>query len=386
MSGQRRAPPSDLKNARRRTIFQTTSKNRFDIGYKVIVLPNSVANSEMMIMSNTNKSNLPPMPALTPKSSARRWHDIAILAALFAFVIAGLAGLAAATGWEETKHQLMQLHLGQIAILLCLSLVNYLFRGVRWHLFSNRLGLPTTLIQDLRHFLGGFAMSVTPGRVGELIRMRWLRRETGWAVERTAPLVLMDRASDLAAMALILAGGVALSAGGIAMATPVAILALAAAFVATRPKLLAGCVTLLYRTIGKFPRLMARVRIAAHSLTVFSSGPIMAGALALGLIGWIAEGYAFHLLLMWMGADIGLTIAIAIFTFSTLAGGLTGAPGGVGGAEAAMVALLSLEGIPLEVSIPATAVIRLTTLWFAILIGLAIFPLAERLSNKATDA
>jgi hypothetical protein len=43
--------------------------------------------------------------------------------------------------------------------------VNYLFCGERWHLFSNRLGLPTTLIQDLRHFLGGFAMSVTPGRV-----------------------------------------------------------------------------------------------------------------------------------------------------------------------------------------------------------------------------
>ena len=244
----------------------------------------------MMIMSNTNSSDLTPMPAPTPtpKGGARRWRDIAILAALFAFVIAGLAGLAAATGWEETKHQLMQLHLGQVAILLCLSLVNYLFRGVRWHLFSNRLGLPTTLIQDLRHFLGGFAMSVTPGRVGELIRMRWLRRETGWAVERTAPLVLMDRASDLAAMALILAGGVALSAGGIAMATPVAILALAAAFVATRPKLLAACVTLLYRTVGKFPRPMARVRIAARSLTMFSSGPIMAGALALGLIGWIA--------------------------------------------------------------------------------------------------
>jgi uncharacterized protein (TIRG00374 family) len=112
----------------------------------------------------------------------------------------------------------------------------------------------------------------------------------------------------------------------------------------------------------------------------------MAAALALGLIGWIAEGYAFHLLLVWMGADIGLAKAIAIFTFSTLAGGLTGAPGGVGGAEAAMVALLSLEGIPLDVSIPATAVIRLTTLWFAILIGLAVFPVAERMSNKALHA
>ncbi|MBU2992010.1 lysylphosphatidylglycerol synthase transmembrane domain-containing protein [Octadecabacter sp. 1_MG-2023] len=332
-------------------------------------------------MSSSNTSQVTSAPAR--KGPGRRWRDIALLAALFAFVIAGLAGLAAATGWEETKHQLMQLTLGQISILLALSLVNYLFRGARWHLFSNRLGLPTTLIQDLRHFLGGFAMSVTPGRVGELIRMRWLRRETGWAVERTAPLVLMDRASDLAAMGLILAGCIALSAGGIAMALPVAALALIAAFVATRPKLLAGCVTYLYRTIGRFPRLLARVRMAARSLNVFSSGPIMATALTLGLIGWIAEGYAFHILLMWMGADIGLAKAIAIFTFSTLAGGLTGAPGGVGGAEAAMVALLSLEGVPLETSIPATAVIRLTTLWFAILIGLAVFPIAERLSAKA---
>lgn len=334
-------------------------------------------------MSSANSADLP--PAAPTKGAGRRWRDIALLGALFAFVIAGLVGLAAATGWEETKHQLSQLSLNQILILLALSLVNYLFRGARWHLFSNRLGLPTTLMQDMRHFIGGFAMSVTPGRVGELIRMRWLRRETGWAVERTAPLVLMDRASDLAAMALILAGGVALSAGGIAMATPVALVALALAYIATRPKLLAGCVTILYRMLGKLPRLMARIRGAARSLNVFSSGPIMTAALTLGLIGWIAEGYAFHVLLMWMGTDIGMAKAVAIFTFSTLAGGLTGAPGGVGGAEAAMVALLSLEGVPLEVSIPATAVIRLTTLWFAILIGLAVFPLAERMSSRAAQ-
>ena len=232
-------------------------------------------------MSSANQSDLT-QPA-SPKRDGRRWRDIGLLALLFAFVIAGIAGLAAATGWEETKHQLMQLSLGQISVLLALSLVNYLFRGARWHVFANRLGLPTTLVQDIRHFLGGFAMSVTPGRVGELIRMRWLRRETGWAVERTAPLVLMDRASDLAAMGLILAGAIALSAGGIAVATPVALLALGAAYVATRPKLLAACVTYLYKTLGKFSRLMGRVRMAARSLEVFSNGPVMAAALGLGL-------------------------------------------------------------------------------------------------------
>lgn len=323
-----------------------------------------------------------PAPALAPSRSRRR--DTLLIGGLVVLVLAGLAGLAAATGWEEVLHQLRGLGPVQIAALLALSLVNYFTRGLRWHLFTRRLGLSTGLRQNLRHFLGGFAMSVTPARVGELIRMRWLRRETGWPVERTAPLALVDRAADLAAMALILATSLAFAASGIAFALPVVILALGAAWVATRPKLLAALVTLTYRTTGLVPRMMGRARSAARSLGRFSTLPVATGAMALGLIGWAAEGYALHLLLVWMGADIGLAKAVAIFTFSTLAGGLTGAPGGLGGAEAAMIALLTLEGVPLEVSVPATAIIRVTTLWFAIAIGLIVFPMAERASLKGT--
>ncbi len=333
-------------------------------------------------MSSTNPSQ--DLSATAPH--ARRWRDVALLGGLFALMLFGLIGLAAATGWEETKTQLMKLTTWEVGVLLALSLVNYLFRGLRWHIFARRLGLPTGLWQDIRHFLGGFAMSVTPGRVGELIRMRWLKRETGWAFERTAPLVLVDRASDLAAMAVILGVALALSTGGIAFAVPVTVLAFVAAIVVTRPTLFKAVVTYSYKATGLFPRLMGRLRVAARSLSKFTNPTILALAAGLGIIGWLAEGYAFHLLLMWMGVDIGFWKAVAIFVFSTLAGGLTGAPGGVGGAEAAMVALLTLEGVPLEVSIPATAVIRLTTLWFAIGIGLAIFPIAERHSLRTRHA
>ena len=323
------------------------------------------------------------MPQTAQSNPAhRRWRDIALLGGLFGFVILGLAGLAAATGWDETVAQLRKLQAWQFVVLIALSLVNYLFRGGRWHIMARKLGLPTKFTQDIRHFIGGFAMSVTPGRVGELIRMRWIKRETGWAVERTAPLVLMDRASDLAAMALILAMGLALGTGGVTFGAPVVCVALAAAYVATRPTLLSAITTYTYRATGLFPRLMVRLRRAANSLTAFTSPKTMIVTLGLGLIGWIAEGMAFHLLLVWMGADIGFWMAVTIFTFSTLAGGLTGAPGGVGGAEAAMIALLSLQGVPLETSLPATAIIRVTTLWFAIGLGLIVFPYAERQSIK----
>ncbi len=239
---------------------------------------------------------------------------------------------------------------------------------------------------DLRHFLGGFAMVVTPGRVGELVRMRWLKRETGWAYERTAPLALMDRASDLAAMAIILALSVAIASGGLGGALPVAALALAVAYTATHPRLLAAIVTRFYRVTGRLPRLFARIRTAARSLGRFGKAATVVPALALGIIGWLAEGYAFHLLLGWMGAEIGLWKAVGVFVFATLAGGLTGAPGGVGGAEAAMIALLALDGVPMEVSVPATAIIRVTTLWFALGLGLLVFPFAERLSLRRPNA
>ncbi|WP_456385906.1 lysylphosphatidylglycerol synthase transmembrane domain-containing protein [Profundibacter sp.] len=333
-------------------------------------------------MSSTSSHN---GPQSTPRHN-RRGRDMLFLGGLFGLMLFGLIGLAAATGWDETKAQLAKLAPSHIIILLALSLVNYLLRGLRWHMFARRLGLSTTLPQNLRHFLGGFAMSVTPGRVGELIRMRWLRRETGWAIERTAPLVLMDRASDLTAIAIILGVSVSLTTTGITGALPVTLLAIALAVIATRPTLLASLVTYAYKSIGRMPRLFGRIRMAARSMKQFSGTAVMLPALGFGLVGWLAEGYAFHLLLGWLGADIGLAMAMAIFLFSTLAGGLTGAPGGVGGAEAAMVALLMTQGVPLEVALPATAIIRITTLWFAIGIGLAVFPFAERTSLRIQNA
>lgn len=328
-------------------------------------------------------SSINPPPTLTKTGRpARSWRDYALTIGLVVAVLAGLGGMAIATGWQETLAQVSKLTWLEIFGLLALSLVNYFLRSFRWHLFTRCLALGTAFKQDLVHYLGGFAMIVTPGRVGELVRMRWIRRETGVPFAKTAPLVLVDRASDLAAMAIILGVSLVLSTTGIVGALPVTILALLAALASTRPQLLSAAANIGFRLFRRWPRVFARLRGAAKSLSKFSQPGLMLITSALGVAGWFAEVYAFYLLLGWMGADIRLPTAAAIFVFSAIAGSLTGAPGGVGGAEAAMVALLSLEGVPLEISLPATVVIRVTTLWFAIGIGLVIFPVAERLSKK----
>ena len=94
-------------------------------------------------MSITSKTSPRVTSAVAPMP--RRWRDVGLLIFLVLLVLGGIIGLAMATGWEETMHALTSLSLGEMGLLLGLSLLNYLARGLRWHLFASRLGLASTL-------------------------------------------------------------------------------------------------------------------------------------------------------------------------------------------------------------------------------------------------
>jgi len=268
---------------------------------------------------------------------------------LFGVFILGLVGIAAATGWQETLDAFSRLSLMQFSILLGLSLINYLFRAIRWHIYIDAMDIGI-----------------------------W--RETDRRPDSTGSLVLVDRAADLTAVGLVLAIAVATSTAGIQGGWTVAIISLVVAWLATRPALFRKAITLGWKAFGVFPRLFAMLRRAATGLAVFSKPSVLIPTTICGMIGWTAEGVAFYILIIWLGGDIALPTALAIFFFAMLSGSATGLPGGVGGAEAALIALLTLFDIPLEIALPATAIIRITTLWFAIAVGMVMFPFAERLS------
>ena len=310
-----------------------------------------------------------------------RWLLVGLL---FAAFLIGLVALAAATGWDDVLAAVDRLTPAQYAILLGLSLANYLFRGMRWHLLCGALSIPAAFTSSMRNYLGGFAMTVTPGRIGELIRLRWIHRETGRRADSTGALVIADRAADLASVGLMLAIAIAFSTAGLDGGWLVALIAVALAYAATRPRLFHVALTTAYRLLGIMPRIFAGLRRAALGLQRFSSPWVLTPVLLLSTLGWIAEATAFWLLLGWLGADVSFAIAVAVFAFAMLSGGATGLPGGIGGAEAAMVAVLMLVKVPLEIALPATAIIRLTTLWFAIGVGIAVFPFAERAASAAT--
>ena len=104
--------------------------------------------------------------------------------------------------------------------------------------------------------------------------------------------------------------------------------------------------------------------------------------LFLGTLAWCAEGVGFYYVLKFMGADIGMLTAIYIYTFGLLVGAITFLPGGLGGAEVTMIQLLILQHIPPGDAVAATLVIRLATLWFSVVLGIALIPMKHLMLIK----
>ena len=73
------------------------------------------------------------------------------------------------------------------------AIVSFGLRALRFHYFLRRSGISISFLRTLKVQLIGFALAVTPGRVGELFKLRLINEKTGTPVVQSAPLLLLDR-------------------------------------------------------------------------------------------------------------------------------------------------------------------------------------------------
>lgn len=270
------------------------------------------------------------------------------------------------------------------AAALGLALLNYLLRFVRWQLYlaDRDLEVPRGLSATV--FVSGFALSVTPGKVGELIKSYLLRATRGIPVTRSAPIVVAERVTDLLALLVLGVAGVALY--GVARTTVIAGAVVVGAGLVTlaTPVLSRGLIDLF--TYPSFLRgLRERLHVFYGGLVELVRPRPLAWASAIGVLAWLAECLGFALICSgFPGSDIPVGLAILIYASTTVAGALSFLPGGLLVTEAAMTLLLVQSSIGFDeaTAVAATILTRLATLWFAVVLGLgALLVLRLRYQN-----
>ena len=147
-------------------------------------------------------------------------------------------------------------------------------------------------------------------------------------------------------------------------------------FLWLRPGLLVRCIDFGYRLLRRWPRLFVRARRAVRAMRLLSEPGVFLPALALGAIGWCSEGLSFYVVLHALGVDLNPGACVFIFAFAMMVGAISVLPGGLGSTEATMIGLLVTQHVGFDVAVVATAVVRVTTLWFAVSLGLLALPWA----------
>src|SRR3990170_2623537 len=257
------------------------------------------------------------------------------------------------------------------------TLVNYALRFLKWDFYLRRLAVPLPRRQSLLVFLAGFTMSITPGKVGEVLKAFLVRDLVGTELSRTASVVMAERLTDIAGLVILSAlGATALPHGGVLLGTMAVLLALAVAALRT-PRLAELAHAALLRD-GRLARLAEPLRLFMGSGRTLLAPPALGWAVVLSVASWFFECLAFALVLHGLGVSTSLRAATFLYAFASLAGALSMLPGGLGVAEGSLTALLVALGTALPDAAAATLLIRAATLWLAVAVGAVTLAVAFR--------
>ncbi|MEY4593503.1 MAG: hypothetical protein RIR18_2398, partial [Pseudomonadota bacterium] len=230
-----------------------------------------------------------------------------------------------------------------VAIGLCgaLSLLNYVLRIIRWQSFLTRLGHGFTFSRSALYYVAGFAFTLSPGKVGELARVRYYQDHGVPATTVTAAF-FVERLLDLVAvlaMSLLIFSRLLIGNNyqSLLLVTVLLLLgcALAMAWVP-------------WQKLGSRHPILAKVATMLDQAKALLKPGVLLWAALLSLLAWGAEGMGLGVLLEPLSAhSIDWPTAAGIYAIAVLAGALSFLPGGLGGTEAVMAALLHQQGLSL---------------------------------------
>lgn len=287
-----------------------------------------------------------------------------------------LVGLALYADVRDLSASVLTFDWAWLPVVLALTLGNYALRFAKWHAYLGCLDLAVPKGPSLVIFLSGLLLSVTPGKLGELLKSALLKESYGVAVTTSAPIVFAERLTDFLALLLLTLFGVMSSGYGATVivatgATMGAILV----FLASR-RLSLGTIRLIERlpAVGRVAHKLEELYESVSRL--IRPGPLVWTTL-LSTVGWFLECVGFWLVLNgFPGVSAELGQATFIYAFATIFGAVTMLPGGLFATEGSMVGLLQevFRIVPQRaVASAATLLIRFCTLWFAVIVGAIAF-------------
>lgn len=256
-----------------------------------------------------------------------------------------------------------------LPLILLLAPLNYIFRFMKWNYYLKLAGLRPDPKANRLIFMSGLSMTITPGKLGELLKCYLLREHMGAPYSTTSSIVMAERLTDGIAMVILAAFGCLAYTYGVYALLVIAFFLFMALIIFQFDGIFRSFSGLVGKTIllKKFAGFLPAFQQNAKKLFSMKSLLIAVG---IGVVSWSFEGLVIFLAVKAFGGDISVLGSVFVVSFSSLLGALSFLPGGLGVAEGSIMALLVLTGVGKEMAAATTLLTRFSTLWLGVAIGL----------------
>jgi len=255
-----------------------------------------------------------------------------------------------------------------IPILLLLSLGNYVSRFFKWEYYLKIIDVKLHKLDSLSIFMSGLIMSITPGKMGELLKSYLVKQVNGTSISKTAPIVFAERATDFLSITILALAGAYFYDYGKNIIIIIGLIILTGLIIISNKKLFYKIISIIsnFSFISKH---ILKIRTAYESSSkLLSITPLLLMTL-LSVVSWGFECFGYYLILTNFEMEIDVLWAFFSYSFATIVGALSMLPGGLGVTEGSLTLMLVQKGLSEHNAFAATFIVRAVTLWFAVLVG-----------------
>lgn len=253
-------------------------------------------------------------------------------------------------------------------ILLALSLGNYCVRFIKWEYYLNLIEVKLARKDSFSIFMSGLIMSVTPGKMGELLKSYLVKQVNSTPISKTAPIVLAERATDFLSLTIMALIGAYIFNYGKSISLLIVMI------------LVIGIIVITNNTVfNKLLELLSKIKfIASHTGKLQAAYDSSSKLLAvkplilmtiLSVLSWGFECFGYYLILKDFGLNVDVIWSFFSYSFSTIVGALSMLPGGLGVTEGSLTIMVVKKGLSENDALASTFIVRAVTLWFAVFVG-----------------
>lgn len=278
---------------------------------------------------------------------------------------------------EFVKDRLYEFKVEFLLPILALVITSWFVVFVRWLLLLKYSDIRIPTSQSFPIFMSGIALSIIPGKIGELIKSQLLKTKFNIPRTKTAPIVILEQIYNLIGIVTLSCIGL-----GIMLTLEIEFFQMSNYVVIAATIVLIALLSLihskktfekLFLKISKF-KFISKYEISFEDgysvLKKLLKGKVLILSICLSSLFWFLESIIVYLILLAFNVDVLQFITIiATYTSSIILGVVSFLPMGVGVVEGSLAGFLSLQGIDISLALTIVVFIRIFTRWIGITFG-----------------